>query len=106
MRGGRGGGGAGRKPAAWVLFFGGRLSNESYCSRDSLWRREAFPTAVAAHGGGKKAGGLWWWLLGLHGQPLEAAAAAHKEEREKRGKEKEEDSGVILCEGWREYSQP
>ena len=58
----------------------------SYCSRDSLWGREAFPAAVAAHGGGKEAGGLWWWLLGLHGQPLEAVVAAHKEEK---GEEKE-----------------
>ena len=44
----------GQKPVAWVLFVGGRLSKESYCSRD----KEAFPAAVAAHGGGKKAGGL------------------------------------------------
>ena len=44
----------GQKPAAWVLFAGGRLSKESYCSRDSFWGKEAFPAAVTAHGGGER----------------------------------------------------
>ena len=79
----------GQKPAAWVLFAGGRLSKGSYCSRDSLWGRETFLAAVAAHGGGRKASGLWWLLLGLRGQPLEATAGGTQggkgEERERVG---------------------
>ena len=86
----------GQKSAAWVLFAGSRLSKGSYSSRDSLWGREAFPVAVAAHGGGKKAGGCGGGCWGSVGSLSKQQLEAHKEEREKRGKEHEEEGGGMI----------
>ena len=72
----------------WLLVGKGGFPCCGDCSR---WREKGRRPMVVAAGAPR--------------QPLEAAAAAHKKEREKRGKEKEEAGGVILCEWRREYSQ-
>ena len=77
----------GQKPAAWVLFAGGRLSKEATaavtpCGEGRLSLLRWLLTVE-----GKRAGGLWW-LRVLHGQPLEAAAGGTQggkgEEKERR----------------------